>query len=94
MSYWQRIKSVIGSVLLLLMIPILLFMPQEQGISLVAFVLSLLLIAYGVRVTWYYFRMARHMVGGKMLLCEGILLFKYSFNPCSLKLKSNRKYFK
>ncbi len=74
MSHWQRIKSVIGSVLLLLMIPILLFMPQEQGISLVAFVLSLLLIAYGVRVTWFYFRMARHMVGGKMMLCQGILL--------------------
>ncbi len=71
MSHWQRIKSVIGSVLLLLMIPILLFMPQEQGISLVAFVLSLLLIAYGV---WFYFRMARHMVGGKMMLCQGILL--------------------
>ena len=74
MSHWQRIKSVIGSVLLLLMIPILLFMPQEQGISLVAFVLSLLLIALGVRVTWFYFRMARHMVGGKMMLCQGILL--------------------
>ncbi len=84
MSHWQRIKSVIGSVLLLLMIPILLFMPQEQGISLVAFVLSLLLIAYGVRVTWFYFRMARHMVGGKMMLCQGILLLDIGLFSVSL----------
>ena len=39
-----------------------------------ALILSLSLVVYGIRLTWYYFRMARHMVGGKMLLCQGILV--------------------
>ena len=73
MSYWQRIKNVLAGVVMLLFIPLLLLL-EEEGIEVVAIILSLALLLYGVRLTWFYFSMARHMVGGKMMLSLGIIV--------------------
>ena len=40
-----------------------------------ALILSVSLTLYGLRVLLYYFSMARHMVGGKRILYQGLIIF-------------------
>ena len=56
MSKFQRVKSFLAGVALLLLILILLAVP-ESGLSIVALILSLSLVFYGFRMLWYYAKM-------------------------------------
>ncbi|MBR3245981.1 MAG: hypothetical protein IKF90_25275 [Parasporobacterium sp.] len=57
---------IVGAVLLVLL--------QEEGLWVVALILCVSLFVYGVRQLIYYITMARHMVGGRMILYMGILI--------------------
>ena len=56
MSKFQRVKSFLAGVALLLLILILIAVP-ESGLSIVALILSLSLVFYGFRMLWYYAKM-------------------------------------
>lgn len=73
MNRFQRIKEIIFGVLMLLF-ALLLFLIPEDSYALVAFIIGILLLCYGFRLLWYYFSMARHMVGGQMTLVEAVIL--------------------
>lgn len=73
MNKFQRIKEIVFGVALIAL-AVLLAMIPEDSILVVAFIISLSLLIYGARLMWYYFSMARHMVGGKATLYQGIIV--------------------
>ncbi len=72
MSNFQKAKSVLFA-LAMIASGVLLLVAGQSGIVFVALALSVLLMAYGIKKLAFYLTMARHMVGGKMLLYLGII---------------------
>lgn len=73
MSRFQRIVNIfIGIVMILGGITIAVL--PEVGLVIVAFVMCVALIVYGIRRLVYYFTMARHMVGGQIMLFLGVVI--------------------
>ena len=87
MNKLQRIKEIVFGIALIALAVLLALIP-ENNLQLVAFFISLSLLIYGARLMWYYFSMARHMVGGKATLYQGVIvldiaLFSFSFMTIS-----------
>ena len=74
MTRIQRVKSVVTGVLMLLSAAVLGILGID-GYSFIALMLSLSFLIYGIRRLVYYFRMGRHMVGGRSLLYIGVITF-------------------
>lgn len=72
MSSIQRLGH-IGLGVLMLLASILLFSRPDSGLPIVAVMLGIALLLYGMRKILYYLTMARHMVGGYALLFVGII---------------------
>ncbi|MEE1261822.1 DUF308 domain-containing protein [Ruminococcus sp.] len=73
MSKFQRVRSFLAGLGLILLALILLISP-ESGIIIVAAIISFSMLFYGFRTLWFYATMARHMVGGKSFLYQGIIV--------------------
>ena len=73
MTSMKRVQKVLLALLMLLCACFLVADP-EDGFTVVALIVSISLTAYGIRTLFYYFTMARHMVGGKSILFIGIIL--------------------
>lgn len=73
MSAAQRIRSFLAG-LFLIGLTVVMFVDPDDGFSIVATILSVSLIAFGVRELFYYFTMARFMVGGKSALYIGVIM--------------------
>lgn len=73
MSKLQRIKDIAIGVFMIIYAVALLIVP-EDAYDTVAALISLLMMAYGVKLLYYYFTMARHMVGGKSILYQAIIV--------------------
>ena len=83
MTLVQRLRTVLGALLTILCAILLLFL-KEDGYLLVCFLLSLSLIAYGVRTLIYYFTMARHMVDGRGVFFKGVLVLDFGLFTLSI----------
>lgn len=77
MSRYQRIKSIITGFVMVLFALALFFIP-EISYEIVAGIIGLLMLIYGFRLLWYYFSMARHMVGGKFILFQAIIILDFA----------------
>lgn len=73
MNLIQKIINLSVAILMIIS-GLLLILLQDAGLVIVALIISLSLIIYGIRTLVYYFTMARHMVGGKFNLITGILV--------------------
>ncbi|MBQ3264152.1 MAG: DUF308 domain-containing protein [Ruminococcus sp.] len=73
MSRFQRVKSFTAGILMILFALLMLLAPEEFYDTLAA-IISFMMIIYGLRLLIYYFRMARHMVGGKSTLYQAIVV--------------------
>lgn len=73
MSSGQRIKNVLLGVLIILGSVILIAFPEE-GLIITAAILSLSLFIYGIKNLIYYITMARHMVGGRIMLYLAVIV--------------------
>jgi uncharacterized membrane protein HdeD (DUF308 family) len=74
----------------MLLMAALLFIMQFGGVSgvkLVMLILSIWLIAYGIRLLYFYSRMARHMVGGKVIMILGFILLDFGVFNFTLRNK-------
>ena len=76
MNGGKRITNVLAGIVMLLMGAVLILLPYE-GLPLVALILSFSLIVYGVRTLIYYVTMARHMVGGRMMLYIAVIVLDF-----------------
>ena len=83
MSKLQRIKDIVFGVVILLY-ALALFLVPEEGYAAVAAVISFLLLIYGLRLLWYFFTMARHMVGGKAILFQAIIILDVALFTMSM----------
>jgi uncharacterized membrane protein HdeD (DUF308 family) len=73
MTVFQRIKNLITGLLLITGAVVLLTIPEDGFLIIAAFIVVSLLLM-GIRYLFYYFHMARNMVGGKYFLFLGIFL--------------------
>lgn len=83
MTKWQRIKSVLGGFAALLLAPLLL-LDAEAGCILIVMLLGLSAALKGIRMLCYYASMARHMVGGKVILYQGFILLDFGLFTLTL----------
>ena len=74
MSLMQRVKSIVSALLMIGAAVVMLIYPDD-GFMILALILSVSLTLYGLRALLYYFSMARHMVGGKRILYQGLIIF-------------------
>lgn len=74
MTKWQRIKTVFRSLICIAFIPLLMADP-DIGCLLIVLVLGIAAALSGLRMMIYYASMARHMVGGTIILYMGLILF-------------------
>lgn len=77
MNYWNRIKNILIGVFVLLFALMMALAPKE-AYPLIAALISMSLLIYGFRMLWFYFRMARHMVGGKSILYQAAIVLDLS----------------
>ena len=75
MSKFQRVKSILLAVLMIL-IALILFLVPNYGFYIVVLILCIGLFAMGIKEIIYYFSMAIHMVGGKRSLYKGVIILE------------------
>jgi hypothetical protein len=73
MTSIQRIQKFLSGLGMLLG-SIILALEPENGYHIIAFLLSISLTGSGIRFLFYYFTMARNMVGGKSILYRALIL--------------------
>ena len=88
MSKFQHIKSFVTGVFLLLLAAFIALAPQST-FDFVYLIISLMMLAYGLRLLIYYFRMARHMVGGKIILYQSIIVLDAAMFTLTLATASD-----
>ena len=82
MTKWQKIKAVLGALISILFIPVLLY-DIDLGCTLIAAVLGFSAAFAGIRMIIYFFSMARHMVGGRLILYQGAVMLDFgAFTLC------------
>lgn len=74
MTAFQRIKNIFIAFIMIIGSIIIVWIP-EDGIPLIVLILSMSLTLYGLKNIFYYFSMARHMVGGRSILYTGVIIF-------------------
>lgn len=73
MGLTKRVLNVIAS-LIILTLGVLMMLDPQHSYKIVVALLMITLIVKGLRLLVYYFKMARHTVGGIVFLYQGVLL--------------------
>ena len=73
MSKLQRVENVLLGIDTILLSLLMFWFPNE-GFYIVVQILCFSLLARGIGQLFYYFTMARHMVGGKTILFTGVII--------------------
>ena len=76
MTTLARLSNFISG-LIIILFSILLASSVGKGLSFIIFILGVSLLLTGIRYLNYYFRMGRHMVGGKLMLFIGLIYFDF-----------------
>ena len=84
MTVFQRIRGVFVGVLMLVFAIILIVNPSDDIYMLLIIILALGLAISGIKDIIFYFTMARHMVGGKMILVQGVIVLDFALLTGSL----------
>ena len=72
MTKRNRIINILRGVLSILLALLLIIIPNS-GLTLVLFIIGIGLTLKGIQTLLYYFSIARHMVDGKLVLCQGLI---------------------
>lgn len=83
MTLYQRVKKIIGGIVMILYGIIVTLIPNE-GYMLLLLVFGLYILFAGVKMMIYYFTMARLMVGGKSILYKSIIMLDLAMFTASL----------
>jgi len=74
MGKLKRIWNVISGIFVILFALTVMAIP-EDAFLLIALIIAIVLLLKGLRYISYYLTMAQHMVGGKIILFSGIIMF-------------------
>ena len=83
MNTFKKILSIVWAVVVLVLSYFMITEP-EIGHVVIVFVIGLGLILTGIRYLIFYFRMAKHMVGGKGIFYYGVLLLNLGIFTATL----------
>jgi len=83
MSTLQKVLNFIAAILMIVC-SVLLITLSEKGFYLVALILFVSLLVYGIRELIFYFTMASYMVGGRRILYLGVLIIDIALFSLSL----------
>ena len=78
MSGFQRIRGVLIGLVMLFAAFAFIAYPSEDVYITIVTILALGLAIAGIKDIIFYFRMARHMIGGKMILIQGAIIFDFA----------------
>ncbi len=84
MTIFQRIRNIIVGLIMIVVAVIFILDPSDDAYIFVIAVLSLGLLIKGLKDIVFYFTMARHMVGGKMILFQGVIVLDFALLTGSL----------
>ncbi|MBQ7679856.1 MAG: hypothetical protein IJT34_08405 [Butyrivibrio sp.] len=84
MSGFQRIKAVLFGVAMLAVAILFIFFPSDEAYTIIVAILSLGMAIAGIKDIIFYFTMARHMIGGKMILIQGVIILDFALITASL----------
>lgn len=84
MTLVQRITRVLIGLCMLAVSIVFLSAPSDDAYTFVILVLSAGLTIKGIKDIVFYFTMARHMVGGKLILFQGVIILDFAFFTISL----------
>lgn len=84
MGKFGRVRNVIIGILMILLSFIMMILDPEVSFLIAALILSLALLVNGIRLLIFYFTMARHMVGGKVQLYVGLIVFDFGIFTLTL----------
>lgn len=84
MTLFQRIKMILFALLMIAVAVMLLMLTEKEGLDVVLGILSLGFAIKGIKDIIFYFTMARHMVGGKMILFQGVVVLDFAMFTGSL----------
>jgi len=79
MTKMMRIRNIIVS-LIMIFISLVLFIDGDEGFTVVSVFLCLSLFATAIKELYYYFSMARYMVGGRRVFYKGVVLLSFAFS--------------
>ncbi len=83
MTIWQKLRNVLLAVSMIIVGVTMLVFGEEAYMAIIG-IFALALEIKGIRMLWFYFRMARHMVGGQNIFFRGILFFDFGIFTGSL----------
>ena len=83
MSNFQRVQNVVIG-LCMILCAVILLAREDDGCYLVMLILAFSLIIRGIAELIYYVTMARHMVGGKLILFIGVVFVDFGIFTISL----------
>ena len=84
MTLFQRIKKVLVALIMFIFAVVLIVLPGREGLDVVIVILSFGFAIKGIKDIVFYFMMARHMVGGKMILFQGVVVLDFAMFTGSL----------
>ncbi|MCR5651377.1 MAG: hypothetical protein K6F86_09385 [Lachnospiraceae bacterium] len=84
MTVYQRIKKILFSLCMFAVALFFILYPSDTAYKVVVAILSLGLAITGIKDIVFYFTMARHMVGGKMILIQGVIILDFAMITGSL----------
>ena len=84
MSLFSRIRNVIFGLLMMITAVVFIFYRDDDGYKIIIIILAIGLAIRAVRYIVFYFTMARHMAGGKMILFQGVILLDFALLTGSL----------
>ena len=83
MTKLQRIKEIAIALIMIFGAFVMMFYPKESY-PLIVIILAFWFVAIGIGSIWYYFTMARYMVGGRESLFMGVIWFDFGVLTGSL----------
>ncbi|MBR3509908.1 MAG: hypothetical protein IKO03_14190 [Lachnospiraceae bacterium] len=84
MTGFQRVKKVLLGLLMLAVAIGFMMEPSDEIYMAIVAILALGLAIEGIKDVVFYFMMARHMVGGKMILIQGVIILDFGLFTASL----------
>ena len=84
MNGFQRVRKVLFGLCMIAVALILILFPSDEAYMLIVAILSLGLAIAGIKDIIFYFTMARHMIGGKMILIQGVIILDFALITGSL----------
>ena len=84
MSGFQRVRKVLFGLCMIAVALLLIYFPSDEAYMVIVAILSVGLAIAGIKDIIFYFTMARHMIGGKMILIQGVIILDFALITGSL----------